>query len=225
MEFSTASDADLGVVQSRTSDGLEVNLEISFQYQLIPSKPYDLYMSYELDYKQMIVSVAVDSLTDMATKFTAYDFFMNRGKIGGDMQLALNSVLQNRTYCSVEFFQLRDVDLPDKFEEAIQITEVKKQDIQKAQAEQTKMKVEIETRVITAQLNMQVTINLAQGEAEAILSANQGNINGFNATESSSIEGLTKLKQDLGLSNDELTAYIQSQLIRDYTGTSLVVGI
>ena len=50
------------------------------------------------------------------------------------------------------------VDLPDKFEDAIQLSEVKKQDIRKAQAEKEKMVVELETMKIKAEYQKNVTI-------------------------------------------------------------------
>lgn len=57
-----------------------------------------------------------------------------------------------------EFFQLRSVDLPDDFEDAIQLSEVKKQDIQKAEAERSRTQVEIQTKLMTADLNRNITI-------------------------------------------------------------------
>jgi hypothetical protein len=156
MEFSAERGADYPPLISRTSDGLEVTLEISFQYSLMPDKLYSLYKDYELSYKRIIMSVALDTLTDGATDYTAYDFFMNRAKIGTDMQFQLNIFLSERAYATVEFFQLRSVDLPDGFEDAIQFSEVKKQDIQKARAELTRSKVEVETLQIKARMNRDV---------------------------------------------------------------------
>lgn len=47
--------------------------------------------------------------------------------------------------------------MPDKFEDAIQLTEVKKQDIQKALAEKNKTEVEFETKKLEALYQMNVT--------------------------------------------------------------------
>ena len=68
VEFSDEDTADQGMLSSRTLDGLEVELAISFQYKLIPAKLRDLYMNYEMEYRYMIIRIAIDSLTDMATK-------------------------------------------------------------------------------------------------------------------------------------------------------------
>ena len=45
-EFSKSSQSDAKNVRSRTKDGLEVELEISFQYLYVSTQLYDLYMMY-----------------------------------------------------------------------------------------------------------------------------------------------------------------------------------
>lgn len=82
IEFSEDPAADQGMVLSRTLDGLEVILSISFQYKLVPERLFEVFSNYGMDYQQILISVAIDSLTDMATKYSAYDFFMYRGRIG-----------------------------------------------------------------------------------------------------------------------------------------------
>lgn len=74
------------MVESRTSDGLEVKLEISFQYSLIAEGLHGLFMSYALEYPYIIQNVAIDALSDLTTNYTAYNFFMDRGRIGTEMQ-------------------------------------------------------------------------------------------------------------------------------------------
>lgn len=85
------------------------------------------------------------------------------------------------------------MDLPDKFEEAIQLSEVKKQEIQKAYAEKNKTIVELETLTLTAEYQRNITLviliysflaiiaiilkNIAAGEAQAILAQGLANAN------------------------------------------------
>jgi len=52
------------------------------------------------------------------------------------------------------------VELPQLFEEAIQISEVKKQDIQKALAELSKVEVELDTLIKSA--DFQKTVNIVK---------------------------------------------------------------
>ena len=168
IEFSEEKTANRGPIESRTSDGLEVTLEISFQYILQPDKLYDLYNTYGPKYDNVFQNIAINILTEEATKYTAYNFFMDRGKIKDDFQYELNLRFDNNGFSNIQFLQLRSVNLPNLFEQSIQESEVKKQDIQKAQAEQNKVKIEIDTKIKAAEYQKNVIINKAEGEAEAI---------------------------------------------------------
>jgi regulator of protease activity HflC (stomatin/prohibitin superfamily) len=160
----------------------------------------------------------MDSLTDLTTKYSAYSFFMDRGKIGYEMQESLNKALA-QVHVIVEFFQLRSVDLPDPFEDAIQLSEVKKQEIMKATAELTKSKVEIDTMIIKAEMNRNVTLNIAEGEADARLKQANSYSNAYNATEMAMILGYAHLKDELPMTkNDQLLRYLQAKIVRQNRG-------
>jgi hypothetical protein len=225
LEFSDEKLANGPPITSRTFDGLEVTLEISFQYKLIYEHLFDLYMTYGEDYQRFYTNIAVDILTDAATNYTAYDFFMDRSKIGGSMQNALNEQFKSICFATIDFFQLRSVDLPDKFEDAIQLSEVKKQDIQKAYAEMNKTVVELETVKMTANLQMNVTINIAIGEASAILAQNNASVNSFKAVQSAQSASYLALKKSLNLTNDQLLEFMKAKVVRDHVDDNLVVSL
>jgi len=126
VEFSKDANANRPAIESRTSDGLEVTLEISFQYLLQPESLFELYMHYGSGFQQVIQNVAIDILTQEATKYTAYNFFMERGPIKDKFQHAIDASFNRTCYSNVVFLQLRSVYLPNLFEQAIQESEVKK---------------------------------------------------------------------------------------------------
>ena len=84
IEFSKDRNANRPAIESRTLDGLEVTLEISFQYVLQPENLFKLYSKYGTKWTQIFQNVAIDILTEEATGYTAYDFFMDRGRIKDD---------------------------------------------------------------------------------------------------------------------------------------------
>jgi len=157
IEFSLDKTSSRRPIESRTSDGLEVIIEISFQYVLQPQNLYKLYTKYGEQYNKVFQNVAVDVLTEEATKYTAYDFFMDRGRIKDDFQISLNKYFSD-IYANIQFLQLRSVDLPDLFEQSIQLSEVKKQDIQKATAELNKVRIEMDTKIKSAEFQKDVAI-------------------------------------------------------------------
>ena len=93
------------------------------------------------------MKVAIDILTDTSTAYTATRFFFDKEAISMDMQKQLNATFANECFSTVEYFQLKSIDLPDDYERAIQQTEVMKQDIHKAGAEKEKMQIELQTKV------------------------------------------------------------------------------
>lgn len=216
IEFSRESKAHMGPVRSRTLDGLEVQLEISFQYRLMYEKVYGMYMKYGEHYERAFILTAVDILTDMTTKFTAYKFFYDRQSIGDTMKKELAKIYAINCFAIVDALQLRTVDLPTQFEGSIQETEVKKQDIEKAKAERIKITVECETRVKEAEFQKNVSLNRAYGEAQITEQNNIAEVQNTINTQTQQAEAYVTLKSQLGLNNKQLLNYIKAKMIKDY---------
>lgn len=225
IKLSKERDADRGPVESRTSDGLEVILDISFQYSLISTQLYDLYMAYKENYKSVIIASAFDVINDKATSYTAYNFFVKRGEISVSMEGALREALSECCYVTVNSFQLADVDLPDPFENSISESEVKNQDIKKAEAEYDQSKIELDTRVQKAEANKKVMMNKALGDAKSLLVKTQGQIGGFELTEKALIEGYTNIKDSNQQTSNDFLAFLRAKLIDEYKGKSITVGL
>lgn len=186
---------------------------------------YDLYMKFGPSYSPVFEKSATDVLTDIATNYTAYDFFVDRQKIGTSMQAALDKTFQRDNFATIDFFQLRSVDLPDKFEDAIQATEVKKQDIEKAKAEKNRAIIELETLKIQAEFQKNITVNLAEGEASAITAQNKADVDSFKLVQEAQSQAYQALKDKLGLSADELLKFVKAKLVRDYNADNLTVSV
>ena len=220
IEFSNEPNSNRVPIESRTSDGLEVTLEISFQYILQPDKLYTLYNTYGPKYTSVFQNIAINLLTEEATKYTAYNFFMDRGKIKDDFQYALDQSFSKYCYANIQFLQLRSVNLPNLFEQSIQESEVKKQDIQKAQAEQNKVKIEVDTKIKAAEFQKDVTINRAEGEASAILKQNEANVLALTKTQNTKTLAYSNLKKQLKLSNSNLLDFIKGKIVKEYNGNN-----
>ena len=225
IEFAVGRNSNRPAIESRTSDGLEVTLEISFQYILQPENLYQLYVKYGDNYKQVVQNVAIDILTQEATGYTAYNFFTERGKIKDDFQQHLNHKLNSTCFANVQYLQLRNVDLPNLFEQAIQESEVKKQDIMKATAELNKMKIETDTLKKSAVIAKNATVNMAEGEAEALLKQTDANIKSMTKVQNTQTEAYSKLKTALSMSNGSLLNLLKAKLITNYQGNDLVLNL
>lgn len=120
MEFSNENNADRPPIQSRTEDGLLIQFRASFQYKLLPDRLYDLYMKFGEDYRGPCMKYAIETLNDAATKYDANEFFNSSQLITTRMMDDLNRTLDTNCYSSIQFFQLQNIDIPDKYQDAIQ---------------------------------------------------------------------------------------------------------
>lgn len=212
-------------VRSRTADGLNVLLEISFQYKLIPEKLYDLYTILGDDYEKTFVRIAIEQLTSAATFFDANSFFVNRTVIGPEMHEHLRKHFLAHVFADVPFFQLRTVHLPTEFEEAIQETQVKQQDIQIAQAEQMSKKVQFATKVIQAEQQVKVMTQNAEAEAKRVLLNNGAFCKQYTVTQEKQVEALKAVMKASAWNGDQLLDYLAIRAIRDHPAEKMTIGI
>ena len=143
---------------------------------------------------------------------------MDRGTIKDDFQFELDTIFQQLCYSNIQFLQLRSVDLPSLFEASIQESEVKKQDIQKAKAEQNKIMIEVDTKIKAAEYQKNVIINQAEGEAEAIYKQNKADVDSLMKMQETQIGVYKAFKDTLKLDNEKLLSLMKSKLIKGYNG-------
>ncbi|KRX03172.1 hypothetical protein PPERSA_10545 [Pseudocohnilembus persalinus] len=225
IDFSSDYGADYPGIKSRTSDGLEVDIEVSFQYQLDPTKLYDLYFKYNEDYHRVLDLMAIDILTTNTTEYSAYNFFWSRQEIATNMMAQLNKYFQKWGYANVLFFQLRTVNLPLNFEDAIQKTEVTKQSINQAQATKNKTEVEFQTDIMKASYQANVTINVAEGDANQRITQAQAQANMTKSVQSIKSQAYAQLKQSLNMDSASLVDYIKNKVILGQNSGNLIIGM
>lgn len=212
-------------LRSRTADGLEVALELSFQYQLSVDQLFDLYMMYGANFHDVFVRMAMDLLTVAATKHQARAFFDNRTSIGADMEASLRKKFKEHAFCDVPLFQFQSVTLPKEFEGAIKQTQVAEQQIKRVYAEQHARVVEFETLVIQAQRNLQIRLQQANGAVESIRLENDAYISAFNATQMKTSDAFAEVLDAFGGDTDSLLEYMKVRALRDHASDKTMIGI
>lgn len=103
--------------------------------------------------------------------------------------------------CEVVFFQLRSIDLPDLYEDAIEQTEVTKQGILKAEAERQKNLIVQQMYIESTNITKEITINKANGTAEATKLRADANAGTFYNLTTKQAEAYSYLKGNLSLTN------------------------
>jgi len=66
-----------------------------------------------------MLRLAIDSISQTSTKYTANDFFVKKQIISTDMAASLNYTLTQQVNMQIVFFQLLSIDLPDLYESSI----------------------------------------------------------------------------------------------------------
>jgi len=212
-------------LQSRTRDGLNVRLEVSFQYRLLYERVYDLYQTLGKDYEPIFLRMAIEQLSIAATEHDAHFFFTNRSSIGTEMHDRLNSHFKDRAFSEVPFFQLRTVHLPKDFEEALKDTQVRQQEIQIATLTQKSQTVTFRTRVLQAEQAVKVLTNQAEAEAASILAETSAYCQQTKLTQDLQTSALTSMVKASGWNAKQLLQYMRIRAVRDHPAEKSMISM
>jgi len=224
IDWSSDSDED-DALACLTSDGLPVTLEVSFQYQLSEDLVYDLYMAYGDNWNEIFESVGQNVLQEVASEFTAYEFFSNQTQIGNDMREALDDAFSAELYSTVSQFQLKQVTLPDAFEDAIEDTIIASQTIQQAQFQYDTAEIDAQTTIIQTSYDANITIITAQAAANQSLAIAQANADAEKALLVAEALALQIAVSQLGLNSSQLDLYIFLQAIAIQDNSELFIAM
>jgi len=224
-EFSPGTVVNGPALQSRTQDGLTVRIEVSYQYKLIPEKLYELYQTFGEDYTLILLRMAIEQLTTATTKHNAHDFFTDRTGLSKEMHKMLDDHFQKHGFAEVPFFQLRTVRLPKDFEDSIQDTQVKEQEIKVATAQQDQNRINYETRLLQAGQNVLVLDQQAAAESSAIVAKNDAYCRQYRLTQNLQAEALSKVAAGVQWTPQELLEYLRIRAVREHPAEKVTVRI
>lgn len=199
------------LLDGRTKDGLPLVMGLSYQFQLLPDELHQLYLTYERtrdDYLLMYKLMGIHILTEMATNYTAYQFFNDKQKIALEMQFLMNEYFTKYLHSSVESLQINEDDLPQQFTDMILQAATMKQNISKTEKTMGAQIIQQETAVKIAQAQANVTIQRAVGESSAITQNGLADANVISLYVGSELEAYSKIKKSLALTGDNLLKYI-----------------
>lgn len=225
VQFSHDASASGSPLRSRTADGLEVSLEISFQYQLMKDNLYKMYTAFGPDYHELFVKMGMDLLTVAATRHIARAFFVNRTMIGKLMEESLSKHFRENAFVDVPLFQFQAVSLPAEFEAAIKETQVAEQKIKSMTASQQMRIVGYKTQVIQAERYVQVRQQQAQAMVESIHLNNLAAMQSLNATQLFAAASFKRILDVFKGDADKLLKYMKVRAMRDHPAERSVLGI
>jgi len=123
VEFSNFKDANEKPLSTRTAEGLELQLHVAFQYQLIKEEIPKLYQLAGLNYEALFTKIAADLILQQAGHYKAPQYWTNRTYIGNQFEIELRKKLR-QAHANCTAIMLLQIDLPDVYENAIVDTQV-----------------------------------------------------------------------------------------------------
>ncbi len=156
-----------------TADDASISVSFQMSYRYAPDKVVDTYKKFKgMDgediVEQRVRTVLKSKVSEVTTDYTMMDIYSgNRSEINNAITKYLNKEFMNSYGIEVLDASIIDVHPDKKLKEAIDNRVTALQQKQQAQAEQEKVKVEAETKLIQAKNEADVKTTKAQGEAEA----------------------------------------------------------
>jgi len=199
------------LLDGRTQDGLPLILGLSFQYRLLPDGLSQLYYTFENnvgDYEAIYKLVGMHIITELATKFTAYQFFNEKQKIAEVMRQELNDYFFKNLFATVESLQIQEDDLPEAFTETILTAATSKQNITRMEKTRDAKIVEFQTSRQIAQAQANMTIQQAIGDQHRIMQNGKADAAIIEAFVDAETSAYSKIHTELGLNGDEMISYI-----------------
>lgn len=141
------------------------------------------------------------------------------------MKADLQARVVNDTWHEIKFFQLRSLSLPDQFEYEIQNTEVKGQDILKAENEKKREQVKFDTNVEIARLAVNATLEKSYGEANRTVYEAKAVESTIKDVVTKQALSYKKMKKDLKFGTNEILGYLQANLIKDYKDGKIAIQL
>ena len=208
MQFSS-DDSPHDELHARTADGLQVVLEITFQYQLAVQEIHDLYEDFgELGYLSVYFDVASHLISEDAAKYSAYEFFNSKETIAMAMQKTMDGYFSEHLHANIISLQIQSSRLPTEFNDAITDTVTQQQNITNTQKYVDSMTVSLATAMLTAQKAANATVATAAGVAEQLILEAEAAATMEVQNGEAQASAFQRVKELLGLTNRQLLEYI-----------------
>ncbi len=221
--YKNGEGSDSGHLTITSFDGIDISLEISFDYKLIPSQIGDLYTNYTENYEARYVQKGRSVLRDVASTFKSTEFIQNRTMIGNVMADNLSEAFTT-FYAHVFNFNLRDIQLPENIVagwESIQLEILKQQE--ELEANQTAI-IKGQTEKYLTELAAELAIIEAENDAEVLLINIQAQTEAVNITLTIEADALAELAATMGFNSTEMLDYLWIQAISELDDGVVIIG-
>lgn len=218
---STYITVDLPDATCVSQDGLRVGFSVTFQYQI----PAEWLLPAVIKYRdfekwaQVVEAAGNSAVHHTCSEFQISNFQNKRGEIQSKMEENMRLKLEGTkedgsdgVYARAISLQLRNVDLPDEYREAVSDKQAAAEDIILAQNQRTQETTKAQTSLLAAQEEARIINNTAVNDAEILLT--EAEIKAQETAFAFETEAgvFVSVKRALGLSTDGVLAYLSNRL-------------
>ena len=155
--------------EASTKDMQVVNLTIVVNYNVNKETANTLYREVGTDYESIIINPAIlESIKAITAQYTAEELITKRAEVSAMIQEALYNKIGDKGFI-ISDFNITNIDFSDSFNSAIEAKAVKQQEVQTAQAELEKQKIQNEQKINTAEAEAKVRELQSQSVTEKSL--------------------------------------------------------
>lgn len=193
-------------LHTRTKEGLGLHLSISFQYLLDKESIPALYALTNIQYEGLFARIARDQLLEAAAEYEGPQYWRNRQHIGNHMRQLVDMKLKE-SYSHLWGLQLLVIDLPDRYEDSITMTQVQNQIIQTRRSQQVAASIRADTEVLQASFTRDIEVVRADAQANFTLETKLAQAEAARRKIAAEAEAIGYARQKLGLSAKGMVEY------------------
>ena len=224
IEFSDNRNAVSAALQTRTAEGLALQLHVSYQYRLTKDKIPELYNLANVNYQVTLIRMSRDVFMKVGGLYNATSYWTERNKIGDYMKDKLNDELQ-KAFATCEGLQILKVDLPKSYEDSIVLTqvEVQKTNMRKFEQDAELIRQDINVLVSSADQSIKITNATALGEAYKIKQF--ATATALQNTIDTEAQVYNDAKTQIALNDKDFSDYVYYTNLMDQKNAKILVGL
>lgn len=185
-----------------------------------------MYTTYGDDHRTPCSKYSIDTINDVALQFNAIKFVRGISEVKPVIETELKKVLKAKCYYNVFSLQITEVKLPQRYQSALEATNVAIQESLTVKQEEANTVIEMSTKKQQAEETAPIVINNAKATVTAKIATNKAKMEAFAAVIASESTAYASMKSALGFSTDaSLLKFIKVQTVSAYNQKSLMVGI
>jgi len=165
----TQKEMELPIFESRTADGLKIEMQVSINYKIVENKEkvLEIYDHFGINYDGFLSRLAMNIIRDAAATFNAFDYSVNRSQVSLKMESDIRDDME-QIGLRLESVQLLNIDFPKNYSNTLQNTLMLQQQVTQAQRDKDAELVSLEGELSKANITAQGIISDAMSQSTTI---------------------------------------------------------